>query len=252
MGFDQFLWFWARVVNLPPHSSWRQEYIQPDGTVVFDSGPVDFEADQTDFYRNSQWWWYTYYIPEMRSIAGTWKIRLWINGTPAIEAPIEVKPEAEPGFNRAPAPIGAAFDPPRPNADDVVFCRVNGPLALDDPDYDLLRFHYVWKVNGVTVRDVVVAGRADALARGTAVPGDVLDCTVTASDGALSGTPAVVSVGWGLCPADINGDGFVDGIDYDTFNNDFEAGSPAADYNGDGFVDGIDYDSFNNDFEAGC
>jgi hypothetical protein len=44
----------------------------------------------------------------------------------------------------------------------------------------------------------------------------------------------------------------VDGIDYDTFNNLFEAGDPAADYNRDGFVDGIDYDTFNNDFEAGC
>ena len=54
------------------------------------------------------------------------------------------------------------------------------------------------------------------------------------------------------CPPDYNGDGFVDGIDYDQFNNDFEAGNPAADYNHDGFVDGIDYDQFNNDFEAGC
>jgi hypothetical protein len=54
------------------------------------------------------------------------------------------------------------------------------------------------------------------------------------------------------CRADYNGDGFVDGIDYDTFNNDFEGGNPAADYNGDGFVDGIDYDTFNNEFEAGC
>jgi hypothetical protein len=55
-----------------------------------------------------------------------------------------------------------------------------------------------------------------------------------------------------FCRADYNGDGFVDGIDYDLFNNDFEAGNIAADYNRDGFVDGIDYDQFNNDFEAGC
>jgi hypothetical protein len=54
------------------------------------------------------------------------------------------------------------------------------------------------------------------------------------------------------CPADINGDGFVDGIDYDTFNNLFEAGSYLADYNHDCFVDGIDYDQFNNDFETAC
>jgi hypothetical protein len=58
------------------------------------------------------------------------------------------------------------------------------------------------------------------------------------------------------CPADYNGDGFVDGIDSDLFNNDFESADPnrqiIADYNGDGFVDGIDYDMFNNDFETQC
>jgi hypothetical protein len=54
------------------------------------------------------------------------------------------------------------------------------------------------------------------------------------------------------CNADYNHDGFVDGIDYDLFNNDFESGQIAADYNNDGFVDGIDYDTFNNDFEVGC
>jgi hypothetical protein len=55
-----------------------------------------------------------------------------------------------------------------------------------------------------------------------------------------------------LCPADYNRDGFVDGIDYDGFNNAFEAGDPGADFNRDGFVDGIDYDQFNIHFEAGC
>ena len=55
-----------------------------------------------------------------------------------------------------------------------------------------------------------------------------------------------------LCPADYNHDGFVDGIDYDLFNNDFEAGKTDADFNRDGFLDGIDYDQFNNHFEAGC
>ena len=55
-----------------------------------------------------------------------------------------------------------------------------------------------------------------------------------------------------LCPADYNRDGFVDGIDYDLFNNDFEAGIIDADFNRDSFLDGIDYDQFNNHFEAGC
>jgi hypothetical protein len=54
------------------------------------------------------------------------------------------------------------------------------------------------------------------------------------------------------CLADMNGDGFTDGIDYDFFNMAFEAGSAAADVNGDGFTDGIDYDTFNRVFEQGC
>ncbi len=54
------------------------------------------------------------------------------------------------------------------------------------------------------------------------------------------------------CIADFNGDGFIDGIDYDQFNNAFEQGLPPSDVNGDGFVDGIDYDLFNAAFEQGC
>jgi hypothetical protein len=61
-----------------------------------------------------------------------------------------------------------------------------------------------------------------------------------------------MTIKYNVCGADYNLDGFVDGIDSDSFNNDFEAGNMGADYNGDGFVDGIDYDRFNNDFEAGC
>ena len=66
----------------------------------------------------------------------------------------------------------------------------------------------------------------------------------------------LLGTGFPDCPADYNGDGFVDGIDYDNFNNDFESPDPQqqirADYNRDGFVDGIDYDEFNNDFETPC
>jgi len=58
------------------------------------------------------------------------------------------------------------------------------------------------------------------------------------------------------CSADFNGDGFVDGFDYDDFVACFE-GDPCppgqdADYNNDGFPDGFDYDEFVADFEEGC
>ncbi|MCC6971713.1 MAG: hypothetical protein IT434_15990 [Phycisphaerales bacterium] len=56
----------------------------------------------------------------------------------------------------------------------------------------------------------------------------------------------------GGCDADVNGDGFVNGDDYDVFAGEFDAGSSAADLNGDGFVNGDDYDFFAEHFEAGC
>ncbi len=72
-------------------------------------------------------------------------------------------------------------------------------------------------------------------------------------------TPPVVDMGafeyqnwYRSCIADIDGDSYADGADYDLFNELFEAGDRAADLTRDGFVDGLDYDLFNNIFEAGC
>jgi hypothetical protein len=60
----------------------------------------------------------------------------------------------------------------------------------------------------------------------------------------------------GGCPADFNGDGFLDFFDYDDFVNCFETGNcpqnKTADFNGDQFVDFFDYDDFVAAFEAGC
>lgn len=54
------------------------------------------------------------------------------------------------------------------------------------------------------------------------------------------------------CPADFNGDGFVNALDYDAFASLFEAGDIGADFNEDGFVNALDYDAFASHFEAGC
>ena len=58
------------------------------------------------------------------------------------------------------------------------------------------------------------------------------------------------------CPADFNGDGFLDFFDYDDYVNCFETGTcPGernADFNGDNFVDFFDYDAFVDAFETGC
>ncbi len=58
------------------------------------------------------------------------------------------------------------------------------------------------------------------------------------------------------CPADFNGDGFVDFFDFDDFVTCFEGVAcppgQSADFNDDGFVDFFDYDDFIAAFEAGC
>ena len=64
-------------------------------------------------------------------------------------------------------------------------------------------------------------------------------------------TGSVVVVGSG-CLSDFNGDGFVNGDDFDLFASAFEEGSLLADLNHDGFVNGDDYDLFASAFESGC
>lgn len=54
------------------------------------------------------------------------------------------------------------------------------------------------------------------------------------------------------CPADFNGDAFVDFFDYDSFVSAFERASERADFNHDCFIDFFDYDGFVEAFEAGC
>ncbi len=72
-------------------------------------------------------------------------------------------------------------------------------------------------------------------------------------DASGDGTWGIDNVQWvGLCLADFNADGFVNGLDYDGFAELFEMGDIAADINGDTFVNGLDYDVFAGAFEAGC
>ncbi len=58
------------------------------------------------------------------------------------------------------------------------------------------------------------------------------------------------------CPADFDGDGFVDFFDFDAYVLCFEGLScppgKTADFDGDGFVDFFDFDQFVNAFESGC
>ena len=62
-------------------------------------------------------------------------------------------------FNRPPEPISLSFEPAEPSNEDVVVCRIGTSLVLDDLDYDVVRYEYVWTVDGVEVRRIVSAAQ---------------------------------------------------------------------------------------------
>jgi hypothetical protein len=163
-------------------------YLRPDNSQFFDSGTQAY--GNTSPYRYATWWvWYGLAL----DTSGTWSLELSINDEVQVLAPFRVVDGGTAPTNHPPNAITAAFDPPAPGTNDVIFCRLAVPL-LEDPDYDLMRYRYQWSVNGVRIRDVTSAAHADAVPHGVAQPGDVLSCTATPFDGALYGPLATVQV----------------------------------------------------------
>ena len=68
---------------------------------------------------------------------------------------------------------------------------VRTSLVTEDPDFDIVRYRYRWSVGGKLVRAVQSAALSDVLRRGARRTGKSVRCTVTPSDGRLSG-PTVV------------------------------------------------------------
>lgn len=174
------VYFWTSMHNLPAASTWRVKILNPSSTVVSDTNGSLGNA----FYRDSWWWWsrtlsYT--------VVGTWRIQLFFNSTMVADAPLEVTNTIT---NRAPATASVAFTPSSPSASDVIICKITNWTVIDDPDYDIVRYHYVWKVNGATQRDVVSAALSDVFPRNTAPAGASVQCTVTPGDGIISATSA--------------------------------------------------------------
>jgi len=187
-----FTFYWMQLANIPANSTARMQFYRPDGALSQDTGDFDFPYAGSPFVR----WWpgFLYlWVFEMQTTPGTWHYRLLINGVQVLDAPVEVVTTVNPAFNRAPEPITATFEPATPTPAAALFCRVGASIALEDLDWDIVRYRYVWKVNGATVRDIVSAGRRDALPRASFAVGQTVACTVTPSDGKVNGAPVTVT-----------------------------------------------------------
>jgi hypothetical protein len=115
-----------------------------------------------------------------------------------IEAPIEVVAVRDPSFNRPPEPVSLQFDPLDPQPGDVLSCRVSTSLTLDDLDYDIVRYEYVWTVNDQEVRHVTTAAHSDVLPRNFVTNLVQVRCSVTPGDGKDVGPTATRALIVGL------------------------------------------------------
>lgn len=231
---------------------YRYRFSRPDGTLAYDTGLLDYPNDQSFWIVSgngllAELWVHHqgFDVPDMHSIAGTWTVRMEMDGVQVLEAPIEVVPVRDPDFNRPPQPINASFDPTAPQTDDTLFCRLSntGPIYLTDLDWDLVRYHYVWTVDGNVVRDVTTAGMADALPRLSIPNGSFVECTVTPSDGHPGGVGAPVAISV-FVTGDCNGNGIPDVVDI--------ADGTSLDCGGEGVPDECEPDCNGNGVADSC
>ncbi len=188
---------WSLLANGDALRSISLRYLRPDNSVALAPAPFT-----TSSWGRNTYFYFTYIFD--LDVTGLWHIEISINNQIVANAPFTVIPSGS-GLNHTPGGVQAAFDPPAPTAADVVFCRITQPTLFLDPDYDLPRFRYLWQVNGNTVRDVVSAGLADAIPRNSAATGDTITCTITTSDGNLTGGSNAISVPV-LAPASVSDD----------------------------------------------
>jgi hypothetical protein len=187
---DTFTRIWWYGTALPVGSTWRVVFVRPNGTIAF-NGPNQAFGNPVE-WRWYNWWW-SYNITDMHTTTGTWHVRLIVNGVQMIEAPIEVRTTRTPDFNRAPEPITVSMEPSSARDGDVIACRVATSLTLDDADYDLLRYNYVWTVDSLEVRNVTTAAHSDVLSRDHVSTCGEITCTVTARDASAAAIPALAS-----------------------------------------------------------
>lgn len=170
--------------NLPKGSTWRLRAIDPAGVTRFDATGSFGNAE---LYRIG---WALFWFQDTFSL-GTWHYSVDINGTEAVDLPFTVVSDSSQVENRPPKPIRARLFPATPATGQIMICQVTTPLLFRDPDYDVVRYRYEWKVNGHLVRALNSAALTDVLAKSKSKTGDRVACRVTPADDRAAGASAL-------------------------------------------------------------
>lgn len=208
---QQNIWVHGSAWPVGPGSSYSLRLLRPNGTLGASLtgtwsapvGPFTLPLPGANFSANL-------------NVTGSWTLEFDNNGQQVVQLPFEVVASAGQIINRAPYPVTAEITPTVPSTDDVLICHVQNfqnNMLLDDPDFDIVEYHYVWTVESTVVRNVTTAARTDVLQRHLALTGDRVVCEVTPSDGAQSAATVqasvdVLAIGTSYCrPATPNSSG---------------------------------------------
>lgn len=247
---DAHIFFWFRALNFPEDCPWRVRFYRPNGTVATDAS---WTWGNPEIYR-FQKSWFGFDFQPMSPVPGTWRLLFELDGQVMIDTPFEVVAGAvNPAFNRAPAAITAAlnFEPAIGATSAPARVRITtlAPPAMEDPDWDIVRYRYLWKINNVVKRDVTTAAQSDMLPGGLGCAGATITCEITPTDGSLTAPTATASAS-AIIPGpptpDLNCDGIVGAADLGILLGSWGTpgcggGSPCpADLNGDNNVNAAD------------
>ena len=170
------------AVPAPREGMLRIRFLRPNGSQAAETRTTVRTAHGRGY------WWFAHRVS--LGWVGRWRLVVDLDGKPLADAPVDVVAKPRDLRNRAPNAIGVELVPAAPTARDVVQCRVATSLVTEDPDLDIVRYRYRWTIDGKLVRAVQSAALSDVLRKGLAGAGKRVRCSVTPSDGRLSGPTA--------------------------------------------------------------
>ena len=163
----------------------RIRFLDPGGTQV-----AEAQANVAPMHGRAYW---RFAAPLQLSALGTWQVVVDLDGTALVDARFRVVTSSSRVRNRPPSSVSVELRPMPPTPRSAVECRLRTSLTTEDPDFEIVRYRYRWTVGGKLVRAVRSAALTDVLREGVAVSGKEVRCSVTPSDGKLSGRTSAAS-----------------------------------------------------------